>query len=36
MQEGRAYKIVNAREAIDDYEKWQDLYKRIIVDRSQH
>jgi len=23
-------------EAIDDYEKWLDLYKRIIVDRSQH
>ena len=29
-------KIVNAQEAIDDYEKWLDLYKRIIVDRSQH
>jgi len=27
---------VNAQEAIDDYEKWYDLYKRIIVDRSQH
>jgi len=27
---------VNAQEAIDDYEKWLDLYKRVIVDRSQH
>jgi iron(III) transport system substrate-binding protein len=29
-----AYVVVNSREAIDDYEKWQDLYKRTIVDRS--
>jgi ABC-type Fe3+ transport system substrate-binding protein len=36
IREGGAYTVVNAREAIDDYEKWQDLYKRIIVDRSQH
>jgi ABC-type Fe3+ transport system substrate-binding protein len=36
VQERAAYKIVNAQEAIDDYEKWHDLYKRIIVDRSQH
>jgi iron(III) transport system substrate-binding protein len=36
VQERRPYRIVNAREAIDDYDKWQDLYKRIIVDRSQH
>ena len=28
--------VVNAQEAIDDYEKWHGLYKRLIVDRSQH
>ena len=29
-------KVVNSGEAIDDYEKWHGLYKRLIVDRSQH
>ena len=36
VRERQTVKIVNAQEAIDDYEKWLDLYKRIIVDRSQH
>jgi len=36
VRERQAVKIVNAQETIDDYEKWLDLYKRIIVDRSQH
>jgi iron(III) transport system substrate-binding protein len=36
VRERQAVKIVNAQESIDDYEKWLDLYKRIIVDRSQH
>ena len=36
VRERQAVKIVNAQEAIDDYEKWHDLYNRIIVDRSQH
>ena len=36
VRERQAVEIVNAREAIDDYEKWYDLYKRIVVDRSQH
>jgi iron(III) transport system substrate-binding protein len=36
VRERKAVKIVNAQESIDDYEKWLDLYKRIIVDRSQH
>src|SRR6266513_1411785 len=36
VRERQAVKIVNAQETIDDYEKWVDLYKRIIVDRSQH
>jgi iron(III) transport system substrate-binding protein len=36
VRERQAVKIVNAQETIDDYEKWLDLYKRIVVDRSQH
>jgi len=36
VRERQALRIVNAQEAIDDYEKWFDLYKRIVVDRSQH
>ena len=36
VRERQAVAIVNAQEAIDDYQKWYDLYKRIIVDRSQH
>ena len=36
VRERRALSIVDAHEAIDDYEKWYDLYKRIVVDRSQH
>ena len=36
VRERQAVEVVNAQEAIDDYEKWYDLYKRIIVDRSQH
>ncbi len=36
VRERQALKVVNSQEAIDDYDKWLDLYKRIIVDRSQH
>jgi len=36
VRERRAVEIVNAQEAIDDYERWYELYKRIVVDRSQH
>jgi hypothetical protein len=36
VREREALKVVNAQEAIDDYDKWLDLYKRTIVDRSQH
>ncbi len=36
VRERQAVKVVNAQETIDDYEKWLDLYQRIIVDRSQH
>jgi len=35
-REGKAIKVVNAHEAIDDYDKWHGLYKKLIVDRSQH
>jgi ABC-type Fe3+ transport system substrate-binding protein len=36
VAERQPVRIVDAREAIDDYEKWHALYKRLIVDRSQH
>jgi ABC-type Fe3+ transport system substrate-binding protein len=36
VEERRPVKIIDAREAIDDYDRWQALYKRIIVDRSQN
>ena len=36
VQERQPIRIVNSQEAIDDYDKWQGLYKRLIVDRSQN
>ena len=36
VREGRAIKVVDSRRIIDDYDKWLRLYKRLIVDRSQH
>jgi iron(III) transport system substrate-binding protein len=36
LRDRQPVKVVDAREAIDDYEKWHALYKRLIVDRSQH
>jgi iron(III) transport system substrate-binding protein len=36
VRERQAIKVVNSQEAIDDYDKWHGLYKRLIVDRSQH
>jgi iron(III) transport system substrate-binding protein len=36
VREGKPVKVVNAQKAIDDYERWHRLYKRLIVDRSQH
>jgi ABC-type Fe3+ transport system substrate-binding protein len=36
VNEHSPVKIVDAREAIDDYDRWQALYKRLIVDRSQN
>lgn len=28
--------VVNSQRAIDDYDRWLKLYKKLIVDRSQH
>ena len=36
LEERQSIRVVNSLEAIDEYDKWQDLYKRLIVDRSQH
>ena len=36
VRDGKPIKVVNSQEAVDDYEKWHALYKRLIVDRSQH
>jgi iron(III) transport system substrate-binding protein len=36
LREGQAFTIVNAQRGIDDYDKWLRLYKKLIVDRSQH
>ncbi len=36
VREGQPVKIVDSRRIIDDYDKWLRLYKRLIVDRSQH
>ena len=36
VRERHRIAVVNAHEAIDDYDKWHGLYKRLIVDRSQH
>jgi iron(III) transport system substrate-binding protein len=36
VREGQPIKVVDSRRIIDDYDKWLRLYKRLIVDRSQH
>ena len=36
VREGRVIKVVDSRRIIDNYDKWLRLYKRLIVDRSQH
>ena len=36
VRERQPVKIVNARKAIDEYEKWQRVYKGLIIDRSRH
>ena len=34
--EGRPLAVVDAHAAIDEHDKWQNLYKKLIVDRSQN
>jgi iron(III) transport system substrate-binding protein len=36
VREGQPVKLVDTRRIIDDYDKWLRLYKKLIVDRSQH
>ncbi|HSU78089.1 MAG TPA: extracellular solute-binding protein [Burkholderiales bacterium] len=36
VREARPIAVVDAHAAIDDYDKWHGLYKRLIVDRSQN
>lgn len=36
LAEGAPIRVVDSRRAIDDYDRWLKLYKRLIVDRSQH
>ena len=36
VERGQAYTIVDAKRGVDDYDKWQRLYKKLIVDRSTH
>jgi iron(III) transport system substrate-binding protein len=36
VQERLSYKVVNPQVAVDEHEKWRDLYKRTIVERSQY
>ena len=36
VAEGAPIRIVNSRKAIDEYDKWLKLYRKLIVDRSQH
>jgi iron(III) transport system substrate-binding protein len=36
LQHGASYRVVDAQKAIDEHDKWVDLYKKLIVDRSKH
>ena len=36
VRDGKALRIVNAQRGADDYDRWLRLYKKLIVDRSQH
>ena len=35
-REARPIAVVDAHAAIDEYDKWQTIYKKLIVDRSQN
>lgn len=36
VREGATFRIVDAQRGADDYDRWLRLYKKLIVDRSQH
>jgi len=36
VNEGRPIRVVTSPKTPDDYDKWLRLYKRLIVDKSQH
>jgi iron(III) transport system substrate-binding protein len=36
VEAGQPYRVVNSLRAENDYDRWLRLYKRLIVDRSQH
>ncbi|HET9651998.1 MAG TPA: extracellular solute-binding protein [Usitatibacter sp.] len=36
VEQGAPIRVVNSRQAIDDYDKWLKRYRKLIVDRSQH
>jgi len=36
VRAGEPFRIVSSQQPVEDYDKWLRLYKRLIVDRSQH
>ena len=36
IRRGDAYRVVDARKSMDEHDKWTRLYKRLVVERSQH
>lgn len=36
QREGAQFRVVDARKTIDEHDKWLRLYKKLVVDRSQH
>ena len=36
LREGQSFTVVNTQRGVDDYDRWLRLYKKLIVDRSQH
>ena len=36
VERGGAYRVVDAARSMDEHDKWLKLYKKLIVDRSQH
>jgi iron(III) transport system substrate-binding protein len=36
IEKGGSYRVVDAAKSMDEHDKWLKLYKKLIVDRSQH